>query len=124
MRRTFPEADIYPMYGLTEAFRSTFLDPALVADHPTSMGRAIPHAEILVCRPDGSVPSDDEPGELVPTAPLVAQGYWRDAERTAQPFTPSPAPPLHGRPACCAGDTPRRRAAGERFLACRAAAST
>src|SRR3546814_7145685 len=67
MRRTFPEADIYPMYGLTEAFRSTFLDPALVADHPTSMGRAIPHAEILVCRPDGSVTSDDEPGELVHT---------------------------------------------------------
>src|SRR3546814_14525624 len=64
MRRTFPEADIYPMYGLTEAFRSTYLDPALVADHPNSMGRAIPYAEILVCRPDGSVASADKPGEI------------------------------------------------------------
>ena len=31
MRATFPNADIYPMYGLTEAFRSTYLDPSLVA---------------------------------------------------------------------------------------------
>src|SRR3546814_3308485 len=84
MRRTFAQADIYPMYGLTEAFRSTYLDPALVAEHPTSMGRAIPQAEILVCRPDGSVTADNEPGELVHTGPLVAQGYWQEDERSAQ----------------------------------------
>ena len=116
MRRTFPEADIYPMYGLTEAFRSTFLDPALVADHPTSMGRAIPHAEILVCRPDGSVTSDDEPGELVHTGPLVAQGYWRDAERTAQRFKPAPATSRYGGTAVWSGDTVRRDADGLLFF--------
>src|SRR3546814_14458414 len=88
MRATFPNADIYPMYGLTEAFRSTYLDPALVASHPTSMGRAIPYAEILVCRPDGSIAADDEPGELVHCGPLVAQGYWQDAARRAQRFRP------------------------------------
>ena len=112
MRRTFPKADIYPMYGLTEAFRSTFLDPALVADHPTSMGRAIPHAEILVCRPDGSVADDDEPGELVHTGPLVAQGYWRDDERTAQRFKPAPSTSRYGGIAVWSGDTVRRDAAG------------
>ncbi|QCB54096.1 acyl-CoA ligase (AMP-forming), exosortase A system-associated [Sphingopyxis sp. PAMC25046] len=112
MRRTFPGADIYPMYGLTEAFRSTFLDPALVADHPTSMGRAIPHAEILVCRPDGSVTADDEPGELVHAGPLVAQGYWRDEERTAQRFKPAPAASRHGGTAVWSGDTVRRDADG------------
>ena len=112
MRRTFPKADIYPMYGLTEAFRSTFLDPALVADHPTSMGRAIPHAEILVCRPDGSVADDDEPGELVHTGPLVAQGYWRDDERTAQRFKPAPSASRYGGIAVWSGDTVRRDAAG------------
>ncbi|HET6526447.1 acyl-CoA ligase (AMP-forming), exosortase A system-associated [Sphingopyxis sp.] len=112
MRRTFPGADIYPMYGLTEAFRSTYLDPALVADHPTSMGRAIPHAEILVCRPDGSVTADDEPGELVHTGPLVAQGYWRDAERTAQRFKPAPAASRYGGTAVWSGDTVRRDASG------------
>ena len=108
MRSTFPQADIYPMYGLTEAFRSTYLDPGLIADHPTSMGRAIPHAEILVCRPDGSVADDDEPGELVHAGPLVAKGYWRDEERTAQRFKRAPAASRYGGTAVWSGDTVRR----------------
>jgi len=112
MRETFPRADIYPMYGLTEAFRSTYLDPALVAAHPTSMGRAIPHAEILVCRPDGSVAADDEPGELVHAGPLVAKGYWRDQERTTQRFKPAPAVSRYGGTAVWSGDTVRRDANG------------
>lgn len=112
MRRVFARADIYPMYGLTEAFRSTFLDPALVPSHPTSMGRAIPHAEILVCRPDGSVAADDEPGELVHCGPLVAQGYWRDTERSAERFRPAPPASRYGGTAVWSGDTVRRDAEG------------
>jgi len=110
MRATFPAADIYPMYGLTEAFRSTWLDPKFVADHPTSMGRAIPHAEILVCRPDGTVTADEEPGELVHCGPLVAKGYWRDEERTAQRFKPAPRASEYGGMAVWSGDTVRRDA--------------
>jgi acyl-CoA ligase (AMP-forming) (exosortase A-associated) len=110
MRRTFPNADIYPMYGLTEAFRSTYLDPKFVADHPTSMGRAIPHAEILVCRPDGTITADEEAGELVHCGPLVAKGYWQDAERTAQRFKPAPRASHYGGMAVWSGDTVRRDA--------------
>lgn len=110
MRATFPKADIYPMYGLTEAFRSTYLDPKFVADHPTSMGRAIPHAEILVCRPDGTITADEEPGELVHCGPLVAKGYWQDAERTAQRFKPAPNASQYGGMAVWSGDTVRRDA--------------
>lgn len=91
LRARFPEADLYPMYGLTEAFRSTYLDPMLVDAHPDSIGRAIPFAEVMVVRPDGSRAGPGEPGELVHAGPLVAQGYWRDAERTAQRFRPAPA---------------------------------
>jgi acyl-CoA ligase (AMP-forming) (exosortase A-associated) len=90
LRALFPAADLYPMYGLTEAFRSTFLDPALVDAHPDAIGRAIPFAEVMVLRPDGSPAADDEPGELVHAGPLVAQGYWRDPERTALRFRPMP----------------------------------
>lgn len=108
MAETFPLADIYPMYGLTEAFRSTYLPPELVASHPTSMGRAIPHAEVLVCRPDGSLCEDGEPGELVHCGPLVAQGYWQDAERTAQRFRPAPPVSAMGGMAVWSGDTVRR----------------
>ena len=74
------------MYGLTEAFRSTSLDPALVDAHPDSVGTAIPFAELMVVRPDGSEAAPGEEGELVHAGPLVAQGYWNDPERTAERF--------------------------------------
>lgn len=112
LRSLFPNADLYPMYGLTEAFRSTYLPPALVDSHPDSMGSAIPHAEILVVRPDGSSADDDEPGELVHCGPLVAQGYWRDAQRTAERFRPAPPASRYGGTAVWSGDTVRRDGQG------------
>jgi acyl-CoA ligase (AMP-forming) (exosortase A-associated) len=105
LRETFPGVDIFAMYGLTEAFRSTWLPPALLADHPDSIGSAIPDAEVLVVRPDGSLTDDGEPGELVHAGPLVAQGYWRDAERTAQRFRPAPPASAYGGTAVWSGDT-------------------
>ncbi|MGE4430159.1 MAG: acyl-CoA ligase (AMP-forming), exosortase A system-associated [Sphingobium sp.] len=110
LRALFPDADLYPMYGLTEAFRSTYLPPELVASHPDSMGRAIPHAEILVCRPDGALCGDGEPGELVHCGPLVAQGYWNDPARTAERFRPAPPASYYGGMAVWSGDTVRRDA--------------
>jgi acyl-coenzyme A synthetase/AMP-(fatty) acid ligase len=105
LRGRFPNADLYPMYGLTEAFRSTYLAPALVDAHPESIGRAIPFAEILVVRPDGSRAAPGEPGELVHAGPLVAQGYWQDAERSAQRFRPAPEFATSGGMAVWSGDT-------------------
>ncbi len=90
LRERFPEAQVYAMYGLTEAFRSTYLDPALIDTHPDAMGRAIPFAEVSVVKPDGTRAAPGEAGELVHSGPLVAQGYWQDAERTAQRFRPAP----------------------------------
>ncbi|MFM5913710.1 MAG: acyl-CoA ligase (AMP-forming), exosortase A system-associated [Chakrabartia godavariana] len=112
MQGTFPSARLFPMYGLTEAFRSTYLDPALVGSHPTSMGRAIPFAEIMVVRRDGTEAAPDEPGELVHAGPLVAKGYWKDAERTASRFRPAPAFSAYGGTAVWSGDTVRRDADG------------
>ena len=105
LRERFPDAELYPMYGLTEAFRSTYLPPDLVDAHPDSIGRAIPFAEVMVVRPDGSQAGPGEPGELVHAGPLVAQGYWRDAERTAARFRPAPSWSREGGMAVWAGDT-------------------
>jgi acyl-CoA ligase (AMP-forming) (exosortase A-associated) len=88
LRAIFPKAKPYLMYGLTEAFRSTYLDPAEVDHRPDSIGKAIPNAEILVVRPDGSPCAPGEHGELVHRGPLVTLGYWKDPERTAQRFKP------------------------------------
>ena len=112
LRALFPAARLFAMYGLTEAFRSTFLDPALIDSHPTSIGKAIPHAEILVIADDGGVAADDDEGELVHCGPLVAQGYWRDAERTAERFKPAPAASRYGGMAVWSGDRVRRDGQG------------
>ena len=108
LRAIFTETHIFPMYGLTEAFRSTFLDPALVSDHPTSMGRAIPFAEILVVDEHGEQCAPGEEGELVHCGPLVAQGYWQDAERTVERFRPAPAASKYGGTAVWSGDRVKR----------------
>jgi acyl-CoA ligase (AMP-forming) (exosortase A-associated) len=117
LRRLFPQADLFPMYGLTEAFRSTYLDPALVDTHPTSMGTAIPFAEILVINDASEVAADGEEGELVHCGPLVAQGYWQDAERTAERFRPAPASSAYGGTAVWSGDRVRRDADGLLYFA-------
>lgn len=105
-------SDIYAMYGLTEAFRSTYLDPALIDDNPTSMGKGIPFAEIMVVAPNGSEATPDQPGELVHAGPLVAKGYWQDEARTAERFKPAPAFSKYGGMAVWSGDTVRRDADG------------
>jgi acyl-CoA ligase (AMP-forming) (exosortase A-associated) len=117
LRGMFPAARLFPMYGLTEAFRSTYLDPNLVDSHPTSMGKAIPFAEILITNDSGDVAADDEEGELVHCGPLVAQGYWQDAERTAERFKPAPAASTYGGTAVWSGDRVRRSPEGLLYFA-------
>ena len=111
LRLALPRAQVFLMYGLTEAFRSTYLAPEQLERRPDSIGLAIPNAEVLVLRPDGSVCAPDEPGELVHRGALVALGYWNDAARTAERFKPLP-PQASGlvlpELAVWSGDTVRR----------------
>lgn len=86
LRQRVPQAKPFLMYGLTEAFRSTYLPPEEVDRRPDSIGKAIPNAEILVLRDDGTPCAPDEPGELVHRGALVGMGYWNDAEKTAERF--------------------------------------
>lgn len=90
LRHQLPKAKPFLMYGLTEAFRSTYLPPEEVDLRPDSIGKAIPNAEILVLREDGSPCSPNEPGELVHRGALVGMGYWNDPEKTAERYKPLP----------------------------------
>jgi acyl-CoA ligase (AMP-forming) (exosortase A-associated) len=90
LRRHLPKTKPFLMYGLTEAFRSTYLPPAEVDRRPDSIGKAIPNAEILVLREDGSPCAHHEPGELVHRGALVGMGYWNDPEKTAEHYKPLP----------------------------------
>ncbi len=119
LRQRVPNAKPFLMYGLTEAFRSTYLPPEEVDRRPDSIGKAIPNAEILVLREDGTECAPDEPGELVHRGALVGQGYWGDAEKTADRYKLLPAG-IGGRLgglqlpeyAVFSGDTVRRDAEG------------
>jgi acyl-CoA ligase (AMP-forming) (exosortase A-associated) len=91
LRQHLPDTRPYLMYGLTEAFRATYLDPDEVDRRPDSIGKAIPNAEVLVLRPDGTPCAPHEPGELVQRGALVAQGYWNQPQATAERFRPLPA---------------------------------
>ena len=91
LRAALPRTRPYLMYGLTEAFRATYLPPSEVDRRPDSIGKAIPNSEVLVLREDGSPCAPNEPGELIQRGALVAMGYWNDAEKTAERFRPLPA---------------------------------
>lgn len=109
LRAALPAVRIYLMYGLTEAFRSTCLAPEQLPARAGSIGKAVPNAQVLVLRPDGSACAANEPGELVHCGPLVSLGYWNDAAATAERFRV--LPPQDGRPlaqtALWSGDTVR-----------------
>ncbi|MDG4555066.1 MAG: acyl-CoA ligase (AMP-forming), exosortase A system-associated [Candidatus Competibacter sp.] len=110
LRRVLPKTTPFLMYGLTEAFRSTYLPPTEIERRPDSIGKAIPNAEVLVVREDGSPCAPGEPGELVHRGALVALGYWNDPIKTVERFRPAPGQnpglPLT-EPAVWSGDTVR-----------------
>jgi acyl-CoA synthetase (AMP-forming)/AMP-acid ligase II len=89
---------IYLMYGLTEAFRSTYLAPEEIhrssPEQGNCIGKAIPNTEIMVINKEGKEAAPGEPGELVHRGPTVAMGYWGNEEATQKAYRPNPlAPP-------------------------------
>ena len=90
LRRRLPNTQIYLMYGLTEAFRATYLPPEEVDRRPASIGKAIPNSEIWVLNEKKEHCKPGEEGELVQRGAHVALGYWNDPEQTRKWFRPNP----------------------------------
>ncbi len=93
LREALPTTRIFLMYGLTEAFRSTYLPPEELDRRPTSMGKAIPDTEILVLNEQGGRCQPGEVGELVHRGPTVSMGYWGNPEATDRVLKPNPLLP-------------------------------
>src|SRR5882724_6136868 len=107
LRQSLSTTKIFLMYGLTEAFRSTYLPPEELDRRPTSMGKAIPDTEILVLNENGQLCKPGETGELVHRGPTVSLGYWNRPEETARALRPNPLlPPEMGNceRVCYSGD--------------------
>jgi acyl-CoA synthetase (AMP-forming)/AMP-acid ligase II len=111
LQEQIPSTDIVLMYGLTEAFRSTYLPPEQLELRPTSMGKSIPNTEILVIDDTGKRCKPGETGELVHHGPTVSMGYWGHPDLTANVLRPHPDP-LLGHPkdalVCYSGDLVRQ----------------
>lgn len=99
LRKHLPQTHPYLMYGLTEAFRATYLPPDQVDRRPDSIGKAIPNTEVMVLREDGSRCNPHEAGELVQRGALVTLGYWNNPTATAERYKPLPP----GMQACSSG---------------------
>lgn len=109
MPKVFPGVDIYLMYGLTEAFRSTYLLPSKFAQKMGSIGRGIPNAQIFVVKHGEGLAGPGEQGELVHGGPLVSMGYWERPELTSEKIRVLPELLAHlgDDPVVCSGDLVR-----------------
>lgn len=126
LRRLLPGTKIYLMYGLTEAFRSTYLPPDeldRVTPDDWCIGKAIPNAEVYVVNKDGEECATNEVGELVHRGPTVALGYWNKEEATRKAYKIDPFAPeelLEKGSIVYSGDLGRRDEDGYLYLVGRA----
>jgi len=107
MTGVFGHSRIFLNYGLTESYRTSYLDPELVRERPTSIGKPVPGVDVALVRDDGTLAEPDEEGEIVHRGDFLFLGYWNDPEATAtalrpDPLAPSACPPAF--PALFTGD--------------------
>jgi len=101
IRKKFPQATLYSMYGLTETKRTLFLPPAELDRRPGSVGVPIPGTEAWIEDESGKRMGPGEVGELVVRGRHVMRGYWEAPEPTAKRYRPSQVP---GERFCYTGD--------------------
>ena len=86
LKKLFPNAKIYLMYGLTEAFRSSFLDPKKSLNKYYSIGKAIPGVKLNILNDNFSECKVGQIGELVHRGGCISSGYWKDKHSTKKRF--------------------------------------
>lgn len=86
LQQLFPQARVFPMYGLTECKRVSIMLPEEIDAHENSVGRALDGTEVWAESPDGARLPPGEVGEFIVRGPHVALGYWRAPEETARRY--------------------------------------
>lgn len=94
--RLFKHAAFYLNYGLTESYRTTYLEPSLIAQKADSIGKPIPGVDIVIVKEDGILACTNEVGEIVHRGDYIFLGYWNDPEKTAGMLRPDPIHPEQG----------------------------
>lgn len=86
IEKYFTNAEFYSMHGLTEAFRSTYLDPSQINIRPESIGKAIPDVDLYVINEEGKECAPREIGELIHRGGYIYKGFWNAPTETAERF--------------------------------------
>ena len=84
LKKIFPNALIFKMYGLTECKRACYLEPELIDLKPASVGKAIPGTEVFLLSAEGNPVPVGEPGILHIRGPHVMLGYLNKKELSAE----------------------------------------
>jgi acyl-coenzyme A synthetase/AMP-(fatty) acid ligase len=92
LRKLFPAARIFSMYGLTECKRCSYLPPEDLDRKPGSVGVAIPNTELWIVDEQGRRLGPQEVGQLVVRGATVMKGYWEKPAETAEKLRPGPLP--------------------------------
>jgi acyl-coenzyme A synthetase/AMP-(fatty) acid ligase len=116
IRRLFPNASLYKMYGQTECIRTAYLDPALAEIKPASVGSAIPGTELLLLDENAQPVAQGEAGTLYVRGPHLMRGYWNLPEKTAEMLVPAS---LSGELMLKSGDQFRQDAEGDFYFVAR-----
>jgi amino acid adenylation domain-containing protein len=88
LRKLFPSARLFCMYGLTECARATFLAPEELDRRAGSVGKAIPDTQAYVVDDAGRPVGADVVGELVIRGPHLMRGYWENEQATDAALRP------------------------------------
>ncbi|MFA7090500.1 MAG: AMP-binding protein [Arcobacteraceae bacterium] len=86
IEKYFQSAQFYSMHGLTEAFRSTYLEPTQLKIRPNSIGKAIPDVELYVINKEGYECAPREIGELIHRGSYIYKGFWNAPQETQERF--------------------------------------
>ncbi|WP_298751092.1 AMP-binding protein [uncultured Arcobacter sp.] len=86
VQKYFTSAKFFSMHGLTEAFRSTYLDPSQINIRPTSIGKSIPDVELYVIDEEGKECEPRVVGELIHRGGYIYKGFWNAPLETEQRF--------------------------------------
>ncbi len=101
LKKIFPNALIFKMYGLTECKRVSYLEPEMIDLKPNSVGKAIPGTEVFLLSEKGEPVPPGEPGILHIRGPHIMVGYWNNETLTNEMLKPGLIP---GEKILCAND--------------------
>ncbi len=77
LKKIFPNALIFKMYGITECKRISYLEPELIDEKSASVGKAIPGTEMFLLSEKGDKVPPGKTGILHVRGPHIMQGYWK-----------------------------------------------